>query len=147
VNNFESFSNRLKAARRLAGLGQEQLAHELKVSGGAVGNWEAGPKLPTAENLGKIAHFLGVSTAWLIYGEKSGEDPMASGASQRDHGRLRNSRTEDAAELAASTRQKIQTHIEKIMECIDGDRPRLAWLLCEMEDKFPLKKFTKEKNE
>ena len=147
MNNFENFSNRLKAARQLAGLGQEQLAQELHVSGGAVGNWEAGPKLPTAENLGKIADVLGVSTAWLIYGEKSGEDPLAAGASPRDPGRMKHSRTEDAAELAASTRHKIQAHIEKVIECIDGDRPRLAWLLCEVEDKFPLKKFTKEKSE
>jgi len=145
VKKLENFADRLKAARRLAGLGQAQLAHKLGVSGGAVGNWEAGPKQPTAENLGKIAVVLGVTTGWLIHGEASGEHPMVSGARQPYAGSMANNRTEDAAELAAATRQKILTYVEKIIESIDGDRPRLAWLLCELEDKFPLKKFTKEK--
>ena len=145
VNKNEIFADRLKAARRLAGLGQAQLARKLGVSGGAVGNWEAGPKQPTAENLGKIAVALGVTTGWLIHGDESGEHPMVSGAGQSHIGSMVNNRTEDAAELAAATRQKILTYVEKIIESIDGDRPRLAWLQCELEDKFPLKKFTKDK--
>lgn len=70
---FDNFSDRLREARKLRGWGQEMLAEKLSVSTGAVGNWEIGPKLPTAENLGKIAAVLGVSTSWLLYGEeKSG---------------------------------------------------------------------------
>ena len=145
VNKNEIFADRLKAARRLAGLGQAQLARKLGVSGGAVGNWEAGPKQPTAENLGKIAVALGVTTGWLIHGDESGEHPMVSGAGQSHIGSMVNNRTEDAAELAAATRQKILAYVEKIIESIDGDRPRLAWLQCELEDKFPLKKFTTDK--
>lgn len=66
-----SFGEKLKSARKSAGLTQEQLAEKLLVSRQAVTKWESDRGLPDIENLKKMSTLLGVSVDYLLdSGEK-----------------------------------------------------------------------------
>ena len=66
------FSLRLKGLRVDKKLTQIQLAQELNVSIGAVGNWEAGKRMPDYSALLKIADYFLVSVDYLLGRETSG---------------------------------------------------------------------------
>ena len=61
-----TFGEKLKTARKSAGLTQEQLAEKLTVSRQAVTKWEADRGLPDIENLRQIARLLNVSIDYLL---------------------------------------------------------------------------------
>lgn len=61
-----TLGEKLKSARKAAGMTQEQLAVTLSVSRQAVTKWEADKGLPDIENLKCIAHTLGVSLDYLL---------------------------------------------------------------------------------
>ena len=66
-----TFGEKFKAARKEAGLSQEQLATKLGVSRSAVAKWESGKGLPDVSNLKVIAQLLDVSIDYLLdEGEK-----------------------------------------------------------------------------
>lgn len=60
------FSLKLKELRAAKGITQVQLAQELSVSIGAVGNWEAGKRTPDHETMIKIAEHFNVSVDYLL---------------------------------------------------------------------------------
>ncbi len=62
---MNSFGEKLKALRTEKGLGQVQLAKELKVSKSVISLWETGGSEPTLSNLAKIAAFFNVSIDYL----------------------------------------------------------------------------------
>lgn len=65
---------RIRRARRKAGLSQAALAEQVKVRRSAVSNWEAADEvLPSMQNLVAIAHACRVSIEWL----GTGRGPMA----------------------------------------------------------------------
>ena len=68
-----SFADRLKDARRAAGLSQEELAEQLDVSRQAVGKWEQGQAYPELEKLLALCAVLNVSADALMYDELSSE--------------------------------------------------------------------------
>lgn len=70
-----TFGEKLKTARKSAGLTQEQLAEKLSVSRQAVTKWEADRGLPDIENLRQIARLMNVSLDYLL---DSGEAPDMS---------------------------------------------------------------------
>lgn len=59
---------RLAELRERKGLSQRQLAELLGVTSGAVGNWEAGTRIPRLPMLRKIARVLGVSIDEIEFG-------------------------------------------------------------------------------
>lgn len=63
-----SLGERIKAARKSAGLTQERFADALGLTRGAVANWEKkkDPNNPETERLAQIAEVLGISTSWLL---------------------------------------------------------------------------------
>lgn len=61
---------RMAQARERRGLTQEDIADELSVSNGAVGQWETGMSYPTRENEAALAKLLEVSVSWI----RSGRD-------------------------------------------------------------------------
>lgn len=61
-----TFGEKLKKARKEAGLSQEQLAEKLSVSRSAVAKWESGKGMPDVNNLKVIAQLLDVSVDYLL---------------------------------------------------------------------------------
>lgn len=62
----QTFGEKLKTARKSAGLTQELLAEKLAVSRQAVTKWEADRGLPDIENLRQIAQLMNVSLDYLL---------------------------------------------------------------------------------
>lgn len=61
-----TFGERLREARKSAGLTQEQLAQRLLVSRQAITKWESDKGLPDIENLKQLSALLGVSIDYLL---------------------------------------------------------------------------------
>ena len=61
-----TLGEKLKKARKEAGLSQEQLAQKLSVSRSAVAKWESGKGMPDVNNLKVIAQLLDVSVDYLL---------------------------------------------------------------------------------
>lgn len=70
VDTSGSLSGRIRIARRRRGLSQEALARDLEVSKNTVARWEAGAQ-PRGATVAKIAAALGVSTDWLLAGDRA----------------------------------------------------------------------------
>ncbi len=61
-----TFGEKLKAARKEAGLSQEQLSEKLSVSRSAIAKWESDKGLPDVNNLRAMGELLGVSIDYLL---------------------------------------------------------------------------------
>lgn len=61
-----SIGQKLKEARKNAGLSQEQLAEKLCVSRQAITKWESDKGIPDVENLQNIGRLFGVSIDFLL---------------------------------------------------------------------------------
>ena len=61
-----TFGEKLKEARKEAGLSQEQLAQKLSVSRSAVAKWESDKGMPDVNNLKAISQLLDVSVDYLL---------------------------------------------------------------------------------
>lgn len=48
-----------------------RMARDLDISEGAVRSWRKGRTEPKGKNLQRLAEYLGVSAAWLLYGDES----------------------------------------------------------------------------
>jgi len=79
------FSERLRRLRRERGISQERLADAVSVSGGAVGNWEAGIRRPDHVMLQRLADFFNVSTDYLL-GRTDVKEPIETIALHRSDG-------------------------------------------------------------
>ena len=61
-----TFGEKLKEARKEAGLSQEQLAVKMSVSRSAIAKWETDKGLPDVNNLKAMSQLLGVSVDYLL---------------------------------------------------------------------------------
>ena len=61
VKQFERFADVIKAVRRERRLSQREMARELKVSAGYVGQWELGLSKPSADVVRRICKTFGIS--------------------------------------------------------------------------------------
>lgn len=75
---LSSIGDRIRHARKSAGLNQAALAARVGVTQPAVANWESGVHDPRRMMLAKLADALSVSLEWLAEGQRS--------ASERDKG-------------------------------------------------------------
>lgn len=66
-----TLGEKLKEARKQAGLSQEQLSEKLGISRSAVAKWEIDKGIPDIENLKALSGLLGVSIDYLV---NNGED-------------------------------------------------------------------------
>ena len=69
VKNDETgmtLGEKLKSARKIAGLTQEQLAEKLLVSRQAITKWEADKGMPDIENLKQLSKLLNISIDYLL---------------------------------------------------------------------------------
>jgi transcriptional regulator with XRE-family HTH domain len=106
------FPMRLRGARVRRGWNQEDLAKELKVSKGSVGNWESGANIPTPAGLKRLADVLGVSIDFLL------------------------GTTGDAG---SDARGKIHNYIDQVLDQYGDDMDRVSWLFVELQKYFPIK--------
>jgi len=73
-----SVADRIREARKLAGLSQRQVADMLGLHRPSVSEIEAGNRRVTSDELAKLAEIFDVSVAWLLGqapDELSGDDP------------------------------------------------------------------------
>jgi len=77
-------SYRIRQARKLKGLSQEQLAEELHKSRTAIVNWETGYARPDQETLPLIATALDVSLEWLLDSSNDEFEMMEVKVNQED---------------------------------------------------------------
>ena len=61
-----TFGEKLKEARKEAGLSQEQLAEKVCVSRSAIAKWESDRGMPDVNNLKAMAQLLGISVDYLL---------------------------------------------------------------------------------
>ena len=72
--------DRLKKARRLAGLKRQPLTHlALLPDGSAILGIERGERIPRLDTVERIAYALGLSPAFLAYGIEGEAGPLAKG--------------------------------------------------------------------
>lgn len=74
TNNREAnmpLGEKIKTARRNAGMTQEQLAVKLMVSRQAITKWESGKGMPDIENLKQLSKLLNVTIDYLLDDEES----------------------------------------------------------------------------
>jgi len=65
----KDIANRIRSARRIAGITQAELAARLRVSRSAVANWESASGIwPASSRLLSVAVITGVSYEWLATG-------------------------------------------------------------------------------
>ena len=100
-------ASRIRAARRLAGLSQGQVAQMLGLQRSSVTEIEAGNRAVAAEELAKLADIFDVNAAWLL-----------------GHGATRLDAHEDRLQLAARELQKLKPK----------DLNRLLSILASMHD-------------
>ena len=83
-----TLGEKLKEARRQAGLSQEQLSEKLGVSRSAVAKWETDNGIPDVENLKGISRLLNVSLDYLLDdGETMDELVMREPYNLSDYGK------------------------------------------------------------
>ena len=61
-----TFGEKLKEARKEAGLSQEQFAEKMSVSRSAIAKWESDKGMPDVNNLKAIAQLLNISLDYLV---------------------------------------------------------------------------------
>ncbi|MCY3019317.1 MAG: helix-turn-helix transcriptional regulator [Planctomycetota bacterium] len=69
--------DRLRAARKRAGLRQEELAQRLNITRGAVSHWESGSKKPSRKSLQTLTAILKISLDYLVKGQVVGDEDRA----------------------------------------------------------------------
>lgn len=89
VDALKAIGDRICARRKAVGLTQEKLAEQMDVSVQMISNLERGNKAIRIDNLIRLSSILGVSTDYILLGERSGSDlgetaKMLSGLSEDD---------------------------------------------------------------
>lgn len=64
-----TIGNRIREARKKAGLTQRQLGDRLGGSGGMIGRYESGTRNPKLETAERIASALRIDVNWLLHGQ------------------------------------------------------------------------------
>lgn len=88
-----TFSNKLRALRKQAGLSQEQLAEKLSVSRQAVTKWETDAGVPDIVNIKAISNLFDISIDRLLSNERSTEnteDPLFKSITEYDIDEIKN---------------------------------------------------------
>ena len=64
--NSKLIGERIKELRNEKGVGQNQLANDLRLSNASISYWETGKQEPGAAALFKLAQYFNVSTDYLL---------------------------------------------------------------------------------
>lgn len=75
-------TDRLRKARELTGLGQEEFAELAGISRATIGNAESGRKVPHKSTMKLWAQAAGVDFYWLVNGYEKSPSPEGEGLSE-----------------------------------------------------------------
>jgi HTH-type transcriptional regulator, cell division transcriptional repressor len=100
-----TFGDRLVLAREAAGLGRQQLARRMGVTGPTVRSWEDDQAEPRANRMQMLAGMLNVSMVWLMSGQ--GTPPRSAGAPASD---------QRAAEACLADLQRLRAEQMRLAE-------------------------------
>ncbi|MBQ7095852.1 MAG: helix-turn-helix transcriptional regulator [Clostridia bacterium] len=106
------FEKNLKQLRKERNLTQTELALHLRVSLGAIGNWEAGNRTPDAQMLLTIADYFGVSTDRLLRDPNFTDTPF----SQKEKRLISAYRNQPDIQLAVDRLLGVDTPLKLISE-------------------------------
>ena len=159
-----TFGERLKNARKEAGLSQEQLAVKMSVSRSAVAKWEADAGMPDIDNLKVMSRLLDVSVDYLLHEDGKIifneikehidlDDYIKSGKCRDKRDAVCFAKFGDANAIYPLIRRKNMTKIEWIADFMVGPgiiqgadylNERAAYYLVEKDSKQLLVKVTSE---
>jgi transcriptional regulator with XRE-family HTH domain len=105
----EVFPARLRAARELRDLNQEELARRAGLQASAVSHFETGARKPSFHNLKRLADALSVTTDYLL---GRVDDPTGLGSADRIHRHL--------GQLKGSDRDVAEEFIEMLAKRAKG---------------------------
>ena len=83
------FSELVKSLRNQKGISQTQLAKEIGVSAGNIGDWEIGRSKPGYAALASLSRFFGVSADYLLELDSSPVKPSGDNEAQRQIERVK----------------------------------------------------------
>lgn len=104
VINYEALGNRIRAARKMAGLSQEKLGEICQISTAHVGHIERGTRIPSLETLFKISKELDVSMDYLFFDSQNDMNALFKGIS---------------AQLAGKDGEKVKVFISTVKALAD----------------------------
>lgn len=117
---------RIKTARKQAGLTQKELGKALGVSFQAVAQWETGRRVPKVETIQRIGKALGVSWLWLANPDLTPETFEEAKKGYNDF----------------LIEQRAREHVEKIIEaCFGPGEKRVRHIPfdeCELQEEYVL---------
>lgn len=124
----QTFGQRLKQARKEAGMTQEALSTQLMVSRQAVTKWEQDKGMPDIENLKRLSKLLNVSLDHLLDNDQSIDVSLIQESIHTSGNWLRRAKQKDRlmkkrfanAEIACLLCDQVLTRPEKIMDNLLG---------------------------
>lgn len=117
-----TLGEKLKAARKQAGLSQEQLSEKLGISRSAVAKWETDKGLPDVDNLKALSSLLNVSIDYLLdNGEAIDEFVMRESYNLSEYGKGSKKTKKDRAVRDRFPEAEIHTLFGK-MKLTKGER-------------------------
>lgn len=102
-------NERISAARRAAGMSQEQLGEALGVSRQAVSKWESGQTKPDLEAVGKMCELFHLSADYLLLGKED----------KKDDGLLRSG----SGPTPGSVPEPDPVHLRRLLAGVGGHQP------------------------
>lgn len=124
VSIVQSLAERIRRARRLAGISQAELARRTHISPSAVAQWEqAKATIPSVNHLVEISKVASVSLEWLITGE----------------GKPRRSRNSEADAALAFELYAFDSHEEALLRAYRMLTPRVRKNILELIEDFAAK--------
>ncbi len=84
-----TLGEKIKNARKQAGLSQEQLAEKVGVSRSAVAKWESNNGLPDIDNLKNLSYLLGVTIDYLVKDGETADDIIVEKSADESNGEVK----------------------------------------------------------
>src|SRR4051794_9541459 len=107
----KTFAERLRTARELRNVNQDQLAHAAGLQASAVSHFETGTRKPSFDNLRRLADALEVTTDYLV---GRVDDPAASTPQGELYRKL--------GQLTATDRDTIKMFVDQLAKKNQGKR-------------------------
>lgn len=102
-----TIGERIKELRKERKISQAELAKNINVSPGNVGDWERGKAKPGADALISLMEYFSVSADWLLTGKGSTQNKVHNEATAEDTGSTRKTIDSDVSMLTEEERSLV----------------------------------------